>query len=65
MDAHQTELTELMRRHDRNRETKMDALRQKLAERRKKREADLKQKHAQQVRSLARTYFLQKLGLPA
>ena len=50
MDAHQREMADAMKRQDRERDEKMNALRKKLAERRRKREAALKAKHAQEVR---------------
>ena len=50
MDAHQREMADAMRRQDRERDEKMNSLRKKLAERRRKREAALKAKHAQEVR---------------
>ena len=50
IDAHQREMENAMRRQDRERDEEMNALRKKLAERRRKREAALKAKHAQEVR---------------
>ena len=49
MDIHQRELASVLNRQDRERNEKMNTLRKKLAERRKKREAELKAKHAQEV----------------
>ena len=58
MDAHQREVEASMRRQDRERDEKMNALRKKLAERRRKREAALKAKHAQEVRVIREKKYL-------
>ena len=49
MDNHQAELEDALKRLDKDREQQAAALRQKLAERRRKKERDLHQKHINQV----------------
>ena len=51
MDAHQRELADTMRRQDRERDDQMAALRKKLAERRRKREQEMRSRHAQEVKT--------------
>ena len=49
MEAHQRQMADALRRLDRERDEKTNALRKKLAERRRKREAELRARHAQEV----------------
>lgn len=49
MDGHQKELTDALRRHDNSRNKQGGALRQKLTERRRKREQELHEKHKKEV----------------
>ena len=50
MDAHNKELQDTLQRHDEGRNRQAEALRQKLAERRRKKEHELLNKHTDEVR---------------
>ena len=51
MAAHDRELQEALRKHDASRQSQSDSLRQKLAEKRRKAEAELRDRQGKEVRT--------------